>query len=296
MMFVNYFVPGCLTLEANLDVCAEGCILVKVKVMSARKTSLKRNSSGFTMIELLVVVVIIGVLTSIAIASFNSFSRAQSIRLAALELKNDLRKVKTDSISGKKDSQCRSDQYKRDGTGPLTPPADKVDDYSLTGHYVTFVVDMDRTLPPPYTYTKGQQCAATVGTPGASYILPPNSVLTKNISGKTHVMQLEVFKQGVAAACLSKSTVGDQLTVEFFSINSNPFNTDPYSADVVSFYNGAMSPTPPASEWKPCTSGTAKADRMEVTLANPETYNANICYKISIENNGSIYENKISCP
>lgn len=55
---------------------------------------------GFTLLELLIVVAIIGLLTGVAIPAFSAFTRRQALTQAAKNLKTDLRAVQNRAVSG----------------------------------------------------------------------------------------------------------------------------------------------------------------------------------------------------
>ncbi len=70
------------------------------------KNLLKRfqtpSPKGFTLIELLVVTALIGILSTIVLANYNSFGGRQQVRDAAEHFKSDLRKYQNFAISGQK--------------------------------------------------------------------------------------------------------------------------------------------------------------------------------------------------
>ncbi|OGD94077.1 hypothetical protein A2697_03670 [Candidatus Curtissbacteria bacterium RIFCSPHIGHO2_01_FULL_41_44] len=57
---------------------------------------------GFSLIELLIVISIFGITASVITASFLNFERNQRLKNAALQLKNDLRLVQNNALSGNK--------------------------------------------------------------------------------------------------------------------------------------------------------------------------------------------------
>jgi type IV pilus assembly protein PilA len=62
----------------------------------------QKSKKGFTLVELLVVLAVIGVLATILLANYNNFGARQEVRNAAAELKTNLRKYQTFAISGQK--------------------------------------------------------------------------------------------------------------------------------------------------------------------------------------------------
>ncbi len=63
---------------------------------------MKKRKSGFTLIEILVVVSVIVILFSIGLAQYMKFNRQQILEQAALELKTDLTNAQSKALSGKK--------------------------------------------------------------------------------------------------------------------------------------------------------------------------------------------------
>lgn len=72
------------------------------------------KTSGFTLIELIVAVSIIGILFSIGVAKYGEFNRSQIVEQAALDLKNNLRLAQNRAFIGEKDSSptaCGTTKY-----------------------------------------------------------------------------------------------------------------------------------------------------------------------------------------
>lgn len=98
--------------------------------------TIKKNTelSGFTLIEILVVVAIMAILTGGAIVAYNNFNQSQTVKRAALQVKTDLRESQNRAVSGLKHDDCRVDDVNElDQSG-----GDKIDDFNLVGHFVTF--------------------------------------------------------------------------------------------------------------------------------------------------------------
>lgn len=63
-----------------------------------------KTAFGFTLIELIIAIVIVVILTTIGVASFNSASRANAVRQQAQEIKSLARKLRTDASAAIKPS------------------------------------------------------------------------------------------------------------------------------------------------------------------------------------------------
>lgn len=61
---------------------------------------------GFTLIEVLVVVAIIGLLTGVGIASYNNFNEKQQVQQAAMNFASELRKVQKRTNAGERPDGC----------------------------------------------------------------------------------------------------------------------------------------------------------------------------------------------
>jgi prepilin-type N-terminal cleavage/methylation domain-containing protein len=65
------------------------------------KTALSRKpSSGFTFVELIIVVSIIAVISAAAIPGFTSYIEGQNLRQSVNQVKDDLRKIQVDAMGG----------------------------------------------------------------------------------------------------------------------------------------------------------------------------------------------------
>lgn len=88
-----------------------------------------RRSSGFTLVEVLTVMTILGVLLTIGIARYNDFNRRQILTQAVANLKSDLRLAQDKILAGEKDcSTCQG----ADGV------CGNADDLRIDGWYLRF--------------------------------------------------------------------------------------------------------------------------------------------------------------
>lgn len=67
---------------------------------------MRRESSGYTFIEIMVVLSITGLIFALGFASFRDFARRQLVLSTTREIKGDLRLAQEESISGKKPDTC----------------------------------------------------------------------------------------------------------------------------------------------------------------------------------------------
>jgi type II secretory pathway pseudopilin PulG len=221
-------------------------------------------------------VAIIGILTTIAVGSFNSFSRAQTVKIAASDLKSDIRLVKTNASAGKKAELCRQDSLKDDGSSG----SDLRDDRTLIGHFLTFEVNSG-------TYTSGQRCqastpdiaAAIVGAGGSDPVVEEES--KRKLSQNTFIEEIRLY-DSPTNNCETYSTAADKITVEFFTVNAGD---DPGAANSKFYLNGVADGANP-DPLPLC----ASVHHLTLTLASPSTTGT---YEVTIESSGNIYEKKI---
>lgn len=66
----------------------------------------KRNKNGFTIVELLIVILVMGILMSIGTASYRDFARGQAVVSAKRQIMADLRSAQSDALHGRKPAAC----------------------------------------------------------------------------------------------------------------------------------------------------------------------------------------------
>lgn len=65
-----------------------------------------KNSKGFTLIEILIVIVIMGMFLTIGVARYRDFARRQEVAIAKRDIIADMREAQKNSISGNKPQGC----------------------------------------------------------------------------------------------------------------------------------------------------------------------------------------------
>ncbi|OGC81050.1 MAG: hypothetical protein A2W07_04910 [candidate division Zixibacteria bacterium RBG_16_43_9] len=99
----------------------------------------KKNQKGFSFIEMMIVVVIIGVMATLAVGKFDKFFRQQRLKSAGRDLLSDLRLARSYAISGRAQYGIYFDQNAR--------------------QYVLF---KDVVNPSNYTYDVGDSVVKTI--------------------------------------------------------------------------------------------------------------------------------------
>lgn len=134
----------------------------------------KKNSgkAGFTLIELLISLVIVGFITTLALANFRATQRSEELRLAAETLASDIRRAQTMSLVGARLSDGR---IARGGYGIFfQTPANQ---------YILFAEEPFSGTPPPLSQVNGRRD----GTIVTNY----QDVSTVNLSSQITVSILE---------------------------------------------------------------------------------------------------------
>jgi len=70
------------------------------------RMSKRRESTGFTLIEMIISVVILLLLLGLTLVGYASYNEKHKVKQAALTLKSDLRMARMNAISGNKPSSC----------------------------------------------------------------------------------------------------------------------------------------------------------------------------------------------
>lgn len=152
------------------------------------KLSFRRNlvsAQGFTLIELVVVIMTMGLLFSFGYASYREFARRQQLESVVRTFKGDLRLAQQLALTGKKEAECNTLEgyrVRRIEVSPPTPPnqfyeigavCDGTETCSSTPSYCIKTVQIPQNItlspfPAPgnrFTFlvlTKGVDRAATV--------------------------------------------------------------------------------------------------------------------------------------
>ena len=123
---------------------------------------MRENGSGFTLIEILVVISVIGIIFTIGVAAYNQFARRQLVNQTSQELRNNLRLAQSKALAGEKPQGCLG---------------------HLNGYQVNFSAN---------SYTVAALCDSlvTIGTynlPSNVAIAGPSSILFKVLGRGTEV-------------------------------------------------------------------------------------------------------------
>lgn len=228
------------------------------KLISYFKIKKNWEWSGFTLIELLVVIAIMGILTGGAIVAYNNFSKAQTVRRAALQVKSDLRESQNRAVSGLKHEKCREDSVnKDDGFG-----GDNIEDFILVGHFVTF--DESATAGINKSYQSTQACE---DNPAQAVLVRevfyPGSTEDIDLPGEVFILNVRLVDvDGINCASLP----GGQLTINFKPLQGVIFHAGTNVAAPTNF-------------------GCVKA---EITVTDTVTN-----YEIEVDSSGQIVERKL---
>lgn len=138
---------------------------------------MKKN--GYTLIELLVSLAVVGILVGIGATSYRDFNEKQTVKGVAQNLKNDLRKVQNKVLAGEKD--CRTSFCGGTVVGCGNDAAEK----TLDAWLISFSAN---------SYLLYGSCAGTQFSQ-TTVNLPPNVSLTATQSP----LQFKVLGQGLVA-------------------------------------------------------------------------------------------------
>ncbi len=96
--------------------------ITKLQIHDMRKFSIIKFQSGYTLIEILVVLSIIGLLFGFGYANFRDFSRRQALASLSKQIQGDLRLAQQMSFSGQKPAGCGANTLNGIRFGVTTAP------------------------------------------------------------------------------------------------------------------------------------------------------------------------------
>ena len=67
---------------------------------------MRNLSAGYTLVELIIVIVISALLLTVSYAQYREFSRRQEVQVARRQIEGDLRRAQADALAGRKPSGC----------------------------------------------------------------------------------------------------------------------------------------------------------------------------------------------
>lgn len=223
--------------------------------------------NGFSLIELLVVISILGLLAGLGIASFSSFNRATRLSNAASQLRSDIRLAQSRALSGDKGfenaNKCDNDNlhilagwFIRLAEAPaFFGPPSLSDQYSITG--VCLFLNL---------VTRNIQVESTFGE--KTYYLPKGTGICDVSSTGVNDSANVLFRPLAASAYIFQGALP-----AFFGPFTPPF---------------FMTGTADTFSLSPATSAlTVKLTRENVACGSAGTY------QVIIEQSGEVYDQKI---
>lgn len=130
---------------------------MKAKGFTFMNKASERSERGFTLIEILIVMTIIGILFGVGYASYRDFSRRQTLIGIAKQIQGDLRLAQQMSLSGEKTEACNGKELSGIGFGitkGTAPPYYRIRiicGYDAAGNYPIFKT---YSLPLGFTYNE----------------------------------------------------------------------------------------------------------------------------------------------
>ena len=136
--------------------------------LSNKKISRRNNKKGFTIVELLIVIVVIAILASITIVSFNGISKRAITATLGSDLSNSTKAIMLYQLNGNNDSYPTSLSMLNDGSG-VRPSGDNTYGYAYdnTATPKTFCLTAFNAKAPPQSVTQ-DNARSNGACPGAA--------------------------------------------------------------------------------------------------------------------------------
>jgi prepilin-type N-terminal cleavage/methylation domain-containing protein len=179
-----------------------------------------KKPEGFTILELLIVISIIGIIFIVAIPGFNYFSREQGLRDEAKKIESNIRLAQNNALSGL--NLC-PDGYINEG---WFIRFDSARSYTIGPECAVGIEDNATTLPtPPLTsFSTGDEISILGIRCGTQYSNPPSvnaKILFRNVSGAVEISDmLEGCENASYAVITLRSTSDVEVILERSGVTS----------------------------------------------------------------------------